>query len=485
MYILLLLLIPLVGALASQLIGKSSQSTARTIALASSLISLAVFLFGANQFLSGNPEVFALNKPWLPEMNVSFNFKVDGIGLLLIGLAQVLVPLIILSTSKISYDKPGLLYALILLTQVALVGVFSANDIFLFYFFFEIALVPVYFIALTWGNEQTSKASFKMFVYTIFGSLIMLVAMVYLYSKGQTADLEALKSTASYMTPAAQRNLFWAFMLAFAIKMPLFPMHTWQPDAYTTSPTPATMLLSGLLSKMGVFGLLILALPMAPLASQNFAHIVIIFAVIGLIYGSIIAIKQNSLKKLIAYSSFAHMGLMAAGVFSGTLEGMQGAVFQMLAHGVNAVGLFFVAKIIFEKTGSRDLSALGGINRKAPALSILFMIILLGSVALPLTNGFVGEFLMLKGVFEKTALWGIIAGISIILGAVYMLRFFQKSMFGEFSEATTEMEDISGSEKWTLLIISALVLIMGIFPNAILKISEPASEALLNYLATI
>lgn len=485
MLILLLLLIPLAGALTSLLAGKNNQGLSRNIALLSGLISLTVFIYAALQYQAGNTEILSLNKPWLPEMSLAFKISADGISLLLIGLSQVLVPLIILSTSKIEYQKPHLLYALILLSQTALVGVFSAKDIFLFYFFFEAALVPVYFIALNWGNSDSSKASFKMFIYTIFGSLIMLVALVFLYSKGQTADMDALLATAELMPQTTQRALFWAFVLAFAIKMPLFPTHTWQPDAYTTSPTPATMLLSGLLSKMGVYGLIRVALPLSPWAAQHYAVIIIALAVIGLIYGSVIAIKQDSIKRLIAYSSFAHMGLMAAGVFSGNIEGLQGAVFQMLAHGVNAVGLFFVAKIIFERTGSRSLSQLGGLNRTAPALSIFFMIILLGSVALPLTNGFVGEFLMLKGLFEKHQLWGIIAGLSIILGAVYMLRLFQKTMFGESTELTESVEDVSGTEKLTLAIISGLVILMGIFPNVLLKVSEPASEALLNILAKI
>lgn len=483
MLILLLLLLPLAGAILTVLLGSKSASLSRNIALGTSLVSLVIWVLAFNSFTSGDVAALSFHKTWIASYNLNFSLVLDGFGLVLVGLTSVLIPLIILSTAKLSYSKPNVFYALILATAFALVGVFTAKDIFLFYFFFEVALVPVYFLALGWGGASAPKITFKMFVYTIFGSLFMLVAFVFLYSKGQTADMDSLLNTVGVLPTRTQNILFWAFMLAFAIKMPLFPFHTWQPDAYTESPTPATMLLSGLLSKMGVFGLIRIVLPFAPASLSGYANIVIAFAVIGLIYGSIIAIKQDNIKRLVAYSSFAHMGLMAAGVMSGTLEGLQGAVYQMLAHGINAVGLFFIIKIIFERTGSRSLSSLGGMTQSAPALSIYFMIILLGSVALPLTNGFVGEFLLLKGVFDQHSLLGILAGLTIILGAAYMLRLFQKTMFGPVTEKTTAIADVSGTESIVLFVISALVILMGVFPNVLLKITEPSASALINYLA--
>jgi NADH-quinone oxidoreductase subunit M len=435
-------------------------------------------------FVAGETEL-ALTKDWLPDLNIQLSFRLDGFALVLLLLTAVLTSLIILSTYKLRYENVHTLYALILLTQWSLIGVFAAADVFLFYFFFEVALVPVYFLALWWGGESASKVTFKMFVYTIFGSLFMLVALLYLYMKGQTADMQLLTATAQLMPLDVQRALFWAFFLAFAIKMPVFPFHSWQPDVYSESPTPATMLLSGLLSKMGVFGLLRIAQPLAPAGAHEYAFIASILAVAGLLYGSFIAIKQDSLKRLIAYSSFAHMGLMAAGVLSGTFEGIQGAVYQMLAHGVNAVGLFYVAKLIYERTGSRNLSALGGISQSARNLSVAFMIILLGSVALPLTNGFVGEFLMLKGVFDFNTTLGVLAGLSIIFGAVYMLRLFQKTMFGPVSERTEKLTDLEGTEKLTLYVLAGLVLFMGVFPNYLLSISEPAVKQLLELIGSI
>jgi len=485
MLLLSLLLIPLLGALGLIIFNKSEQALAKKMALAFSGLNLVLFGYALSVFKSGDGSTLAFSAPWLPDFSLSLSFALDGFSLLLVGLTCLLIPLIVLSTFKIKYENASLFYGLILLTQVALIGVFMAQDIFLFYFFFEAALVPVYFLSIKWGGRNAAKAVFKMFVYTVLGSLFMLVGLVYLYTKAQTGNMQAIVDSIEFLPATAQYLLFAGFVLAFAIKMPLFPFHTWQANAYSESPTAATMLLGGLLSKMGVYGIIRLVLPFSPMGVKEYGLLVLTLGVVGLIYGSIVAVKQSNLKRLLAYSSFAHMGLMAAGVLSGTLEGMQGAMFQMMAHGINTVGLFFVVKIIFERTGVRSLESLGGLSQDAPRLSIYFMIILLGSVALPLTNGFVGEFLLLKGVFDSHTLLGVIAGISIILGAVYMLRLFQKSMFGEKQNEGQTIRDVSGSESVVLLVISALVLIMGVFPNYILKISEPASLQLLEYLTQI
>jgi NADH-quinone oxidoreductase subunit M len=482
MLALTLILIPLIGSILLFLLKGSNAGTSKNIALGTSLVTFAV---AAYAFATFNAQVpIEIKYAWMKDLNINFHLGLDGISLLMIALTAFLVPLIILSTYKFSYKNHATFYALILLTEVALMGVFMAKDIFLFYFFFEAALIPVYFLAAIWGGKDAPRITFKMFVYTIFGSLFMLVAIVYLYIQGATADIQQLSSTAKLLLASKQNLLFWAFFIAFAIKMPVLPFHTWQPDAYSESPTPATMLLSGLLSKMGVYGLIRIMLPLSPLGVANWGMFGMILAVIGLIYGSVIAIQQNNIKRLIAYSSFAHMGLMAAGVMSGSLNGIQGAMLQMVAHGINAVGLFFIIKIIYDRTNTRDLSALGGITQKTPALSIYFMIIMLGSVALPLTNGFVGEFLLLKSVYDKNAWLGAIAGLTIILGAVYMLRLMQRSMFGESNKVTANFKDVSGSEIAVLLPITIMVILMGIFPNIFLKITEPAVNSILQMLSS-
>jgi NADH-quinone oxidoreductase subunit M len=478
MLTLLLILIPIIGALALLLMNKSSFQVVKSFALVISLFELVVFLY-AFFASSSNESLLEFKAAWVSQLSINFHLKPDGIGLLMMGLTAVLIPLILGSTFKIAYKNLNVLLALILLVCSALIGVFAAQDIFLFYFFFELALVPVYFIATKWGGENASKVTFKMFVYTIFGSLFMLVAFVFLNIKGQNSDISTLHETAKLLPVSTNYYLFWAFFLAFAIKMPIFPFHTWQPDAYTESPTPATQLLSGLLSKMGVFGLIRILVPLSPLGLGQYASIGVILAIVGLIYGALIATQQDNIKRLIAYSSFSHMGLMAAGVLVKNEAGLQGAILQMLAHGLNAVGLFFIVKIIYDRTNSRDLSALGGITQKAPKLSILFVIIMLGSVALPLTNGFVGEFLLLKGIFDYNAWYGGIAGLTIIFGAVYMLRLMQKTMFGPANSVTEKFEDVSGSELLVLVPIAALVILMGVFPNYFIKIAEPAVQLFL------
>ena len=315
----------------------------------------------------------------------------------------------------------------------------------------------------------------------------MLVALVYLYYQTGVPGKPGVHSSAIVdfynlnLTPAAQGWVFWAFFVAFAIKMPVFPFHTWQPDTYVESPTPATMLLSGIMLKMGVYGLIRFLLPIVPVGLDTWGTLATTLSVIGIVYGSIIAIRQRDMKRLIAYSSFAHVGLMAAGVFSQTANGLQGALIQMLAHGINVVGLFFVAEIIFGRTNSRFLDQLGGITRTTPKLTVYFMILLLGSVALPLTNGFVGEFLLLNGVFAYNNWLGAVAGLTIILGAVYMLRMFQKSMFGPTSARTETFDDLSGAESWVLLPLAVMVFWIGIYPNSFLKVTEPAVMNLLQY----
>ncbi len=464
-----LFIIPLIAGLI--LLNVKSKSLAGSISVLISLVQVAVFVYAFSIF-KDNSALLVFDKPWLSDFAIRFHLGIDGLSLIMVGLTVVLVSLIVLAVKNLNYENIPKMLGLILLTEAALIGVFSAKDIFLFYFFFELALVPVYLIANFWGGENSSKITFKMLVYTVFGSLFMLISFVLLYMRGQSADIESIKVTISLLPNIIKQILFWGLLLAFSIKMPIFPFHTWLPDAYSKSPTPATMLLSGLLSKMGVYGLIRILLPFAPQGIEVYGEIIIVLAIVGLVYGSVIAIKQNEIKRLIAYSSFAHMGLMAGAVLTLSVTGLQGAIFQMVAHGVNAVGLFYIAKIIFDKTGSRNLTQLGGMTQSAPVLTVMFMVVLLGSVALPLTNGFVGEFLMLKSVFDFNHVIGISAGLSVIFGAVYMLRFFQKTMFGPSNEQTSSITDIGMKELIVLVPIVIIILVTGVFPNLILDISS-------------
>lgn len=476
-----LILLPIIAGLITLV---SKGETAKIVAVVSAFVEMVL---GAYVYCSFEPNAalqFGYSHDWIHSAGINFSVGIDGISLILVCLTTLMVPFIILSTFNNEYKNASTLYSLVLFMQAALIGVFTARDIFLFYFFFEAALIPVYFIAAIWGGENRIKVTFKFFVYTLFGSLFMLLALVYLYLQtpgiAHKSDILAIYDAAKSLDASTQSYLFGAFFIAFAIKMPLFPFHTWQPDTYVEAPTVGTMLLSGIMLKMGTYGLIRFILPIVPLGVNQWGMTAVILSVIGIVYGSVIAIQQKDMKRLIAYSSFAHVGLMSAGIFSRNIDGIQGALIQMLAHGINVVGLFFIVEIIQQRTKSRELARLGGITQTTPNLTVYFIILMLGSVALPLTNGFVGEFLLLKGVYEFNAWIGAIAGLTIILGAVYMLRMVQKSMFGITSKITEGFTDLTFTEKAVLLPLSIMVIGLGIAPNMFLKLTEPAVIQLLS-----
>ncbi len=475
MLTLILFLLPLISGIF--LVWNKSNGLAKTTTVLVSLAQIALFIYTASVFRA-DASALDYSLDWLSDFKVSFHLGIDGLSLVMTGLTVVISGLILFATKDLSYGNISRLLGLILITEAALIGVFAAKDAFLFYFFFELALVPVYLMANLWGGDGIARITLKMFIYTVFGSLLMLVSFVVLYLFAQTSELADLAKIPVNLRPGLNNLLFWGFFIAFAVKSPLFPFHGWLPDAYSKSPTPATMLLSGLLSKMGIYGILRILIPLAPAGTANFSGLVIYFCIVGLIYGSVIAIQQFHIKRLIAYSSFAHMGLMAAAALTLSPSGIQGSVFQMVAHGFSAVGLFYVAKIIYDKTGSRSLADLGGMSQRAPRLAVLFMIILLGSVGLPLTNGFVGEFLMLRAIFDFQHILGITAVISIILAAVYLLRLYQKTMFGPVTSFTENIEDIGVKELVVLVPIALVIIITGVFPNCLLELSSGFAQTL-------
>jgi len=477
--ILLLIFLPVIGAAVTALLGK--QQLAKTVALIWSLVSLGLTAYMLSNF---NPQAgtqFTADYSWFLSLGSRFNVGVDGISMVLVLLTNGLIPIIILSSFNHDYKNPGAFYGLVLFMQSGLLVVFTALDAFLFYVGWEAALIPIYFICAIWGGQNRIKVNIKFFIYTIAGSLIMLVGMIYLAQQTayKTYDLQAFYQTA--LSADAQNWVFLAFFLAFAIKMPIFPFHTWQPDTYTEAPTTGTMLLSGIMLKMGIYGVIRWLIPIAPLGFAHWGPYVLALSIIGIVYASIIAFTQKDVKRLVAYSSIGHVGLIAAGIFVWNLNGLQGAMIQMLNHGINVVGLFFVLDIIIRRLDTREVDQMGGIAKAAPTFAITFLIILLGTVALPLTNGFIGEFLLLMGVFNYN-IWGAaIAGLTIIFGAVYMLRTYQKVMLGDTNEATISFRDINGNEKLVLFIICALVIFIGVYPKPILSISEPSVKALIDY----
>ena len=474
----LLLLLPFLSGLFCLLL---KGEKVKYFALTAALITLAFSVYMLIYFCSCGNLQYNINLPWIPAFGISYSVGMDGISLLLVILTTFLVPLIILSSFRQQYLNSSLFYCLILIMQSALIGVFVAQDAFLFYIFWELALIPIYFICLIWGGSNKGKITFKFFIYTLAGSLCMLIGIIYLYlqTKDGSFNIQSFYEAGQNLPLDKQTFVFAAFFLAFAIKMPVFPFHTWQPDTYTISPTPGTMLLSGIMLKMGIYGVIRWLYPLTPAAFQEYGFLIILFSTIGIVYASIIALYQKDFKRMIAYVSIAHVGLISAGIFSNTIEGLQGAIIQMLAHGVNVVGLFFILEIIIDRTKTLQIDALGGIRSVAPNLSIFFIIILLSSVALPLTGGFIGEFLLFAGIFKYNVWIAGVAGLTIILGAVYMLKSFQKVMLGETNSLTSNFKDLFLSEKIVLIPIILAIFFIGLYPQPILKLTEPAVKKIM------
>jgi len=481
MLTILLIILPLLFSLVT--FALKEERTVRLFALMASLTGFGLAVAAFIQYKTSCHCHLLFSASWLESLGISLRFGMDGISLLLVMLTTFLMPLIILSSFSHSYAHPSAFYGLILFMEMALIGVFTSFDGLVFYIFWEMALIPAYFICAVWGGKDRIRITFKFFIYTFTGSLFMLVALIWLYFRTpipHSFDFRALYSVV--LSPGEQNWVFLAFFLAFAIKMPVFPFHTWQPDTYTESPGPGTMLLSGIMLKMGVYGLIRWLIPLCGGALHQWGPLVIILSITGIVYASLIAIRQDDMKRLIAYSSIAHVGLIAAGVFILNLKGMEGAVIQMVSHGINIVGLFIIVGYIEERTKTRNIGNLGGIACKAPVLAIFFMLILLGSIALPLTNGFIGEFLLLLGLFEYNAVFAAIAGLTIIFSSVYMLWMYQRTMLGKANAQTTEITDLSFTEAMALIPLLIMIFWIGLYPGFFLKVAAPDVQIILSYL---
>ena len=450
-------------------------------ALAGSLAEFILSLCAVYIFLTKCHCNLLLMLGWLKELGITLAFGIDGISLLLVLLTTFLTPLVILASWNHDYRNPSGFYGLILLMEMAFVGVFTAFDGLVFYIFWEMALIPAYFICAIWGGRDRIRITFKFFIYTFAGSLFMLAALIYLYL--HTATPHSFHFYALYgarISPEARNYIFLAFILAFGIKIPVFPLHTWQPDTYAESPAAGTMLLSGIMLKMGIYGLIRLVIPVCPDAAKEWGIYVMIAAVAGIIYASVIAIRQDDLKRLVAWSSIAHVGLITAGVFALNIQALQGAMIQMVSHGINIVGLFILIDIIERRMTTRNIPSLGGIARSAPWFAAFFMIILLGSIALPLTNGFIGEFLLLLGIFGYDHWVAAVAGLTVIFSAVYMLWMYQRVMLGAPNEKTAAFNDLTPPEFILLTPIVVLIFWIGLFPGFFLHVTSPVVLEILN-----
>jgi NADH-quinone oxidoreductase subunit M len=477
----LLILIPLLTGLVTFFL--KDEKSVRYWGLFSAVATLTVSIIGLTAL---NQEKYLhFEGEWLQTLGSSFSIKLDGMGQLLCLLNTVAYTIIFIATWNSSYKKANHFFALMLLAQAGMMGVFLAMDALLFYFSWELALIPMYFLCSQWGGEKRIQVTFKFFIYTFIGSLLMLIGILSVYAHTPDHSFSIASFYKTVLTPKEENFLFWLFFAAFAIKMPIFPFHTWQPDTYEQAPTATTMVLSGVMVKMGVFGLIRWLLPVVPLASFQLGNYITTFAIIGMIYASLIAIRQDDLKRLVAYSSIAHIGLMCAAVFSENISGMQGVMIQMFNHGINIIGLWIVVEIIERQFGTRKISELGGIAQKAPVMAILFVTIALANIALPLTNAFAGEFLMFNGLFNslgsKYSVWfAAFAGISIILAAVYTLNMIRKVFYGAANDLTTSVIDVTVMEKMALGFIVVLIFFFGFYPQALLDLTNSISGFILD-----
>lgn len=468
-----ILIILLIGAFATYI---SGNTWAPKVALLFGLTAFAGSICLLSQYNLGNEIDFI--SPWITKPTIYFALHADGLSLAMLLLTTALTPIIIYSSFGNSYKNSKAFYALILFMTFAMAGTFLASDGLLYYIFWELSLIPIYFIALIWGNgdaEERKKAVVKFFIYTLAGSLFMLVAFVYLYQKAGSfliSDLTQLK-----LTETEQFWIFLAFFLAYAIKIPLIPFHTWQANVYQKAPTVGTMLLSGIMLKMGLYSVIRWQLPIAPLAAKQYMFVYIGLGIAGVIYGSILALRQKDLKKLLAYSSLAHVGLIAAGTYTLTVDGLRGAVLQMIAHGFVVVGLFLVAEIIFRRYETRTISEMGGIRSQSPKLTSLFLLLVLASVALPSTFSFVGEFTLLYSLSQINIWFAILGGTTIILGAYYMLKMFQYVMLGETNVKV--FNDVTFNEGLSLVLIIAILFFFGMYPKPIIDLITPSIENIL------
>jgi NADH-quinone oxidoreductase subunit M len=480
------LFVPLAGAVLVAAVPASRGVLVRWLALVASLVALALAVAVAVRFRPGEPG-FQLGAAadWVPAFGVRYRVGVDGVSLPLVLLATALTPLAIVGSWR-SIDRPRGYLALLLVLETAMLGVFVSLDLFLFYVFWEAVLVPTYFLIGSYGGQRRVYAAVKFFVYTLLGGLLMLVAIIALFYLHQKAtgrasfDYDVLRDFQK--APATQRWLFFGFFAAFAIKTPVWPFHTWLPDADTEAPTTTTVLLAGVMSKLGVYGFVRFSLPLFPDAARDLQPLLLTLAVIGILYCALVATVQRDFKTLVAYSSVSHLGFIVLGVFALNLQGVQGGVFYMVAHGLLIGGLFFVTGMLEERRGTRRIEEFGGLQQSVPRMAAVMLVITLGAVALPGLAGFVGEFLTLLGAFLANRAFAVLAAVGVILGAVYMLWAYQRMWHGRLErEENRAVADLTGREWAILAPLVAAVVVLGLFPRPLLERVEPSAQRVVEH----
>jgi NADH-quinone oxidoreductase subunit M len=478
---------PLIGALVLLFVNKNSHGVLRTVTMAVSVLTFVISLPLITGYNAAGTDIggfqFLENVPWIAAgpFQMNYHLGIDGISLWLVILTTFIMPLAILSTWTAVQEKVKEYMILLLLLEVGMIGTFVSLDLFLFYIYWEVMLIPMYFMIGIWGGKNRIYAAVKFFIYTMIGSLLMLVALIYLYFHAGGGDFNILRFYELTLPAAQQTWLFLAFALAFAIKVPMFPLHTWLPDAHTEAPTAGSVILAAVMLKMGTYGYVRFAMPLFPDATATFTPLIATLAVIGIVYASLVAMVQQDVKKLVAYSSVAHLGFVMLGIFALNQQGVTGGMLQMLNHGVSTGALFLIVGFIYERRHTRQISDFGGLAKQMPVFATMFMIVTFSSIGLPGTNGFVGEFLVLLGSFQSELRWySIIATSGVILSAVYMLWMFQRVMFGELKNPKNQvLKDLNAREVCIMVPFIFLIFFMGVYPRPFIDSMAPSIDRLI------
>jgi NADH-quinone oxidoreductase subunit M len=479
----LLIFLPLAGAgfiLTIRGDDEIGARNARNVALWTSIVTFVLSLFLWLNFDNSTADFqFVEIVEWIPAYSISYHLGVDGISMLFVLLTTLLTPICVLASWHSIQSRVKEYMIAFLILETMMVGMFSALDMVIFYIFFEAVLIPMFLIIGVWGGPRRVYASYKLFLYTLAGSVLMLLAILVMYIQVGTTDMQAMMQ--ANFDPALQQWLWLAFFASFAVKVPMWPVHTWLPDAHVEAPTAGSVILAGVLLKFGGYGLLRFSLPMFPDASVYFTPLVYGLSIVAVIYTSLVALVQNDMKKLIAYSSVAHMGFVTAGIFTMTVQGLEGAIYQMLSHGVVSAALFLVVGVIYDRMHTREISAYGGLVHKMPAYALVFMLFMMASVGLPGTGGFVGEFLVLVGAFKANTIVAAFLATGVILGAAYMLYLYRRVVFGALEkEELKKLLDMSKREWLVFAPLIILTLWMGIYPVSFLDVMHVSVDHLLS-----
>ena len=486
-----IIFLPLVGAAAIALIAPSRSEVLKPVAVATSAATGALTLWLMAAFEAGDGGFqFTQLAEWIGSAGISWHVGVDGISLFLVVLTGFLFPIAIVACNPPHDAKAYYIWMLVL--ETGCLGVFLALDLVLFFLFFEVVLIPMYFLIGKWGHENRKYAATKFFLFTMLGSALMLVGMLALAlltaretGGAVTFNLLELANSAGELPTITARWIFLSFALAFAVKVPIFPVHTWLPDAHTEAPTAGSVILAGVLLKLGTYGLVRFGLYLFPEASRYFAPLLFTLGVIGILYGAVVATMQRDLKRLVAYSSVAHLGFIVLGIFSINTEGIEGGLLQMVNHGLSTGALFLLVGFIYERRHTRQISEMIGLQKAAPVLAAVFTVVMLSSVGLPGLNGFVGEFLILAGAFVAHRWWAVVAAAGVILAALYLLWAYQRVFHGTPDDANRSMPDLNWQEKLVMVPLVGLIVFLGVYPKPVIERMEPAVNELISHMEEV